>query len=83
MGKRSRQRIQRQLPAPTTLRPPAHAAPEPERLLLEAIANGELDEHLTALGDAIHARHHLVDTVRSATALAGLCVGDHVRRLVG
>jgi len=26
---------------------------------LEAIAAGELDEHLSALADAVHARHHL------------------------
>lgn len=84
MGKRSRQRVQRQLPAPrsaarpTTL-PPARAPAEPERLLLEAIAAGELDDHLTTLGDAVHARHHLVHTVRAATALAQLCVGDQVR----
>lgn len=48
-------------------------------MLLEAIAAGELDDHLTALGDAVHARHHLVHTVRAATALAQLCVGDQVR----
>jgi hypothetical protein len=83
MGKRSR-RPQPQLtpgpPAPrTTPSPPARAAAEPERLLLEAIASGELDDHLSALGDAVHARHHLVHTVRSATALAALCVGDQVR----
>ncbi len=46
---------------------------------MEAIAAGELDEHLSALADAVHARHHLVHTVRSATALAALCVGDDVR----
>jgi hypothetical protein len=48
-------------------------------LLLEAIAAGELDDHLTALADAVHARRHLLNTVRSATALAQLCVGDVVR----
>lgn len=80
MGKRSRQRVQRQLPASGPGAPTPRPAPaEPERLLLEAIANGELDDHLTALGDAIHARHHLVHTIQAATALAGLCVGDQVR----
>lgn len=84
MGKRSRRRAGPQLPAPapgahTHAPPPARAPAEPERLLLEAIAAGELDEHLTALADAVHARHHLVHTVRSATALAALCVGDDVR----
>lgn len=84
MGERTRRRHQPQLPAPgpraqAANPPPAPAPAEPERLLLEAIAAGELDEHLTALADAVHARHHLVHTVRSATALAGLCAGDHVR----
>ena len=82
MGKRSRQRVQRQIPGPATgaHTPSPGAAPgDPERLLLEAIAAGELDDHLTALGDAIHARHHLVHTVQAATALAALCVGDQVR----
>jgi hypothetical protein len=52
---------------------------DPERLLLDAIADGDLDDHLVAIGDAVHARRHLLDTVRSATALAELCVGDIVR----
>jgi hypothetical protein len=52
---------------------------DPERSLLESIANGELDDHLVAIGDAVHARRHLLLTVRSATALAELCVGDSVR----
>src|SRR5215211_551806 len=75
MGKRSRQRRQHRLPAgaPTT----PHA--RPERSLLDAIAAGDLDDHLTALADAIAARHHLLHTVRSAAALADLCVGDDVR----
>lgn len=83
MGKRSRQRVGRQVPGPATrARTPPRPGAEPvdrERLLLEAIAAGELDAHLTALGDAVHARHRLVQTVRAATALAGLCVGDQVR----
>ncbi len=54
-------------------------AEDPERLLLDAIANGELDEHLAALADAIHARRELLHAVRSAAALAELCVGDAVR----
>jgi hypothetical protein len=52
---------------------------DPERLLLDAIANGELDPHLAALADAIHARRVLLHTVRSASALAELCIGDAVR----
>jgi hypothetical protein len=51
---------------------------EPERQLLDAIAAGDLDGHLVAIGDAIHARRELLRTVAAATALAQLCVGDDV-----
>src|SRR5437879_20041 len=54
------------------------ALKDPERRLLDAIASGELDEHLVAIADAIHARRELLHTVRSATAIAELCVGDTV-----
>jgi hypothetical protein len=57
----------------------AWSAREPERLLLDAIAAGELDSHLAAIADAVDARRHLLHTVRSATALAELCIGDVVR----
>ena len=50
----------------------------PEQGLLDAIAAGELDVHLVALADAIHARQQLLHTVRSATAIAELNVGDTV-----
>lgn len=50
-----------------------------ERSLLDAIADGELDDHLAALADAVDARRRLLHAVRSATALATLCVGDRVR----
>jgi hypothetical protein len=50
-----------------------------ERSLLDAIVDGELDDHLTALAEAVDARRRLLQTVRSATALATLCVGDEVR----
>jgi hypothetical protein len=50
-----------------------------ERSLLDAIAAGELDGHLVALADAIHARRELLHTVRSAAAMAELSVGDPVR----
>jgi hypothetical protein len=50
-----------------------------ERSLLAAIADGELDDHLIALAEAVRARQDLLHTVRSAAALAGLCVGDYVR----
>jgi hypothetical protein len=52
---------------------------EPERLLLDQIAAGELDPHLTAISDAVRARHELVRTVSSAKAIAMLNVGDRVR----
>jgi hypothetical protein len=56
------------------------AAPvEDEGSLLDAIAAGELDDHLGALAGAVEARRQLLLTVRSATALATLCVGDVVR----
>jgi len=50
----------------------------PERGLLDAIAAGELDEHLVAIADAVRARRELLHTVDSATAIASLCVGDTV-----
>jgi hypothetical protein len=50
----------------------------PERQLLDAIASGELDQHLVAIADAVHARRELLHTVRSATAIAEFCVGDTV-----
>jgi hypothetical protein len=51
---------------------------DPERKLLDAITAGELDEHLVAIADAVHARRQLLHTVRSAQAIAELCVGDTV-----
>ena len=51
---------------------------DPERQLLDAITAGELDEHLVAIADAVHARRQLLHTVRSARAIAELCVGDTV-----
>jgi hypothetical protein len=50
----------------------------PERGLLDAIAAGELDEHLVAISDAVQARRELLHTVSSAAAIAQLCVGDAV-----
>ena len=50
-----------------------------ERSLLDAIAGGELDDHLGALDAAIDARRHLLHTIDSSHALATLCVGDRVR----
>src|SRR5215204_7652702 len=57
----------------------ARAPKNAERSLLDAIAAGELDDHLGALAAAVHARRQLLHTVDSATALAMLCVGDLVR----
>jgi hypothetical protein len=57
----------------------APSSSAPERLLLDAIAAGELDEHLVALADAVHARRALLHTVRSANAIAELCIGDPVQ----
>src|SRR6516165_12293783 len=51
---------------------------DPERQLLDAITAGELDEHLVAIADAVHARRQLLHTVRSPQAIAELCVGDMV-----
>jgi hypothetical protein len=51
---------------------------DPERQLLDVIASGELDAHLVAIADAVHARLELLHTVRSARAIAELCVGDAV-----
>jgi hypothetical protein len=51
---------------------------DPERQLLDAIAAGELDEHLVAIADAVHACRQLLHTVRSAKTIAELCVGDTV-----
>lgn len=79
MSKRSRRRHQPQIPAPAAPHPGPPTPAAPERSLLEAIAAGELDEHLTALADAVHARRNLLHTVRSATALAMLNIGDRVR----
>ena len=55
------------------------APAKPERLLLDAIAAGDLDHSLHALGDAVHARLALLQTVKAAGALAQLNVGDVVR----
>jgi hypothetical protein len=81
VSKRSRQRArgpaQPRAPRSATGPPPQPA--EPERLLLDQIAAGELDPHLTAIADAVHARYELLETVNSAKALAILNVGDRVR----
>jgi len=52
---------------------------KPELSLLDAIADGDLDDHLGALAAAIEARRRLLYTVDSSHVLATLCVGDLVR----
>jgi hypothetical protein len=60
--------------------PPRRATrAEDERSLLDAIAGGELDDHLGALAAAIDARRHLLHTIDSSQVLATLCIGDRVR----
>ena len=83
MSKRSRRRPQHRppanlLPAPTRAAP-SPRTPEPERLLLDEIAAGELDPHLTVISEAVRARYELLQTVNSQKALAMLNVGDRVR----
>jgi len=51
---------------------------DPERQLLDPIPARELDEHLVAIAAAVHARGQLLHMVRSARAIAELCVGDTV-----
>jgi hypothetical protein len=80
MSKRSRQRQRRRPSAPPT--PAAGSPPGPretERLLLDQLAVGELDTHLTAITEAIRARFDLLQTIGSAKALAELNAGDRVR----
>lgn len=82
MSKRSRrrptQRSPTTRPVPTVaVAPPSR--PEPERLLLDQIAAGELDAHLVAIAEAVHARRELLHTVNTQKALAMLSVGDRVR----
>ena len=62
--------------------PPALAlepATIPADMLLDQIAAGELDPHLTQVAEAIRARFDLLQTVNSAKALAQLTIGDRVR----
>ena len=76
MSKRARQRGNGTRPLTPRVSATGPPPADPERLLLDAIANGELDHSLHALADAANARLHLLHTVRSATALAQLTVGD-------
>jgi hypothetical protein len=78
-SRRARSTPSRLLPPPRPVSDPQPSEPEPERLLLDQIAAGELDAHLTAIADAIHARLQLLETINSAKALAMLNIGDRVR----
>lgn len=64
------------VPAPT---PRPEAPTVPADTLLDQIAAGQLDPHLTAIAEAIRARFDLLQTVSSAKALAQLNLGDRVR----
>ena len=76
MSKRSRRRGRQRPPALSAPGPPP---PESERLLLDQIASGELDQHLAPVAQAIRARFDLLQTIGSAKALTQLNVGDRVR----
>lgn len=88
MSKRSRRRSRGTTATGSRSEPTSSSSPPdrqtgwptpPERLLLDQIAAGELDPHLTAIGDAIYARQELLETISSAKALAMLNIGDRVR----
>ena len=73
MANRTRSRRARHRTVPSRTPSPA------ERSLLDAIAEGELDDHLGAIALAVDARRRLLHTVDSSQMLATLCVGDRVR----
>jgi hypothetical protein len=80
MAKKSKRSRRARRSAPPAPRPaPRASEAEPERLLLDQIAAGALDPHLTPLAEAIRARSLLLQTIDSAKALAELTVGDRVR----
>jgi hypothetical protein len=58
---------------------PTRALGEAERSLLDAIAEGELDDHLGAIAAAVDARRRLLHTIDSSHMLTTLCVGERVR----
>lgn len=83
MSKRSRRRARGhgrpQQQPPRLAATQRSRAIEPERLLLDQIAAGALDAHLTAIAEAARARYELVRTISSHKTLAMLNVGDRVR----
>ena len=58
---------------------PPRTSRDAGRSLLDAIAEGELDDHLGAIAAAVDARRRLLHTIDSSHMLATLCVGDRVR----
>jgi hypothetical protein len=74
-----RARTARRLALVPAAAPRPEAPTDPADALLDQIAAGELDPHLTAIAQAIRARFDLLQTVSSAKALAQLNVGDRVR----
>jgi hypothetical protein len=49
------------------------------RSLLDAIAEGQVDDHLKSIAAAVEARRRLLDTIDSSHMLETLCLGDRVR----
>jgi len=68
---------------PTAARLALAVPPPPQPVgveaILDQIATGALDTHLTPIAEAIRARFDLLQTVSSAKALTRLNLGDHVR----
>jgi hypothetical protein len=58
---------------------PPRTSADAGRSLLDAIAEGDLDDHLGAIAAAVEARRRLLHTIDSSHMLATLCVGDRVR----
>ena len=73
MASRTRSRRARSWTAPALPSPDAGPA------LLDAIAQGDLDDHLGAIAETVDARRRLLETIDSSHMLATLCVGDRVR----
>ncbi len=80
MGKKSRRSRQARQSAPPPPRPAPDAGERgPKRLLVDQIASGALDPHLSQIAEAICARSLLLQTIASTKALAELTVGDRIR----
>ena len=77
MSRRARTARRLALVAAPAPRPPAPIGQTDA--LIARIANGELDDELTALHDAIAQRLHTLSAIQTANALLGFQVGDRVR----